>query len=102
MRLLTLCSLASREASLSYARVAEVLEMEESQVEELLIECIAHNLLDASLDQLPRTITVKHCVRRSFESEDWRALQRKLKMWRQNIASVVAAAAAEANSGASQ
>jgi hypothetical protein len=59
MRLLCLCTLAAQEPILTYARVAEALRVDRSEVEGWTIEAIGHGLLDATMDQLPETISIR-------------------------------------------
>lgn len=89
MRLLCLCSLAESESQLSYARVAEVLQVPEQEVELWVVEAVAHGLLEASVDQVPQLVAVSRCVHRSFGREQWLGLQQRLTAWRRNVAGLV-------------
>lgn len=89
MRLLCLCSLAESEPSLSYARVADTLQVSREEVELWVVEAVAHGLLEATVDQVPEIISVSRCIHRSFGKEQWVALQQRLALWRQNVAALV-------------
>lgn len=98
MRLLGLCALAARSTTsaasssqlLSYSDIAKALEVSsDEEVEEWVVEAISHGLMDASMDQLSRTIVVSRCVRVSFDREEWVTLQGKLAAWKNNLTSVL-------------
>lgn len=94
MRLLGLCLLAARNSTtqhvLTYADIAACLEVsEDEEVEEWVVEAISHGLMDASMDQLNKSIVISRCVQVSFEKEQWMHLQQKLKVWRGNLTSVL-------------
>jgi translation initiation factor 3 subunit M len=59
MRLLTLCSLCLGATELSYATIAQELQIEEQSVEKWVIKAVAANLIDARLNQLEKKIFIK-------------------------------------------
>lgn len=61
VKLLTLCSLAAQATNktLTYASVQTALQIDESEVEMWAVEAISENLLEATIDQLNSTITIK-------------------------------------------
>jgi hypothetical protein len=67
VRLLALCSLAaqSSEKALSFAAVQAALQVPAEEVELWVIEAIGERLLEASIDQIAGTVTVKY-VRACF------------------------------------
>jgi hypothetical protein len=60
LRLLCLSSLAETEPILTYSRVAEALKVDRAEVELWVVEAISGGLMDATIDQLPETITVRY------------------------------------------
>ena len=85
MRLLTLCSLASRQESISYADIAKGLEVPEAEVEVWAIKAMQAQLLDAKLDQLNRCLVVGHCAPRLFANKEWAGMRAKLVGWRSRM-----------------
>jgi translation initiation factor 3 subunit M len=85
MRLLTLCSLASRQQSIPYGEIASALEVAEEEVEMWAIKAIQANLVDARLDQLQRCLVVNHCSSRLFSQDQWKTMRVKLVGWRDRM-----------------
>ena len=85
MRLLSLCSLASRQQSIPYSDIASCLEVPEDDVEMWAIKAIQANLMDARLDQLQRCLIVNHCSSRLFSQDQWATMRVKLVGWRDRM-----------------
>lgn len=62
LQLLTLCSLAVTNNTLSYSAIAKALQINESEVETWVINGIGENVLDAKLDQQKQMVLVKYVV----------------------------------------
>lgn len=62
LQLLTLCSLAVTNNTLSYSAIAKALQINESEVETWVINGIGENVLDAKLDQQKQIVLVKYVV----------------------------------------
>ena len=58
MKLLTLCTLGSKMKFLSYAKIAEELEIKYEDVEEWVVDAISNKLLEASMDQFKSQVQV--------------------------------------------
>ena len=89
IRLLTLCSLGARQATLPYADIAAALKVDVGDVEMWVVEAISMGLLDASMDQFGAVVTVNRYAHRSFGPEQWAALQQRLKTLRATVAGVL-------------
>lgn len=61
MKLLTLCSLAAQATDkvLTFGAIQSALQVDAAEVELWVIEAIGERLLEASIDQLNSTVTVK-------------------------------------------
>lgn len=59
MRLLSFCSLASEESNFSFAKAAECMQVEQSEVERWVIRAVGAKLVDARMDQQAKVITIK-------------------------------------------
>jgi translation initiation factor 3 subunit M len=62
VKLLTLCSLAAQasDRSVSFLTIQEALQIDEAEVELWVIDAIGQRLLEASIDQLGCTVTIKY------------------------------------------
>lgn len=89
MKLLTLCSLAAKEQTLSYQAVATALNVSIDEVESWIVESISQGLLEVSMDQFKQIISVNKCVYRSFGINDWKGLQIKLSQLRANLLNIM-------------
>jgi hypothetical protein len=98
MRLLSLCSLASRQDSISYADIATCLQVGAEEVEMWAIKAMQAKLMDAKLDQLTRRLIINHCPARLFSKSQWSGMRGKLVAWRdrmQQLQQVIQAARAK-------
>ena len=75
MRLLSLCSLASRQDSISYADIATCLQVGAEEVEMWTIKAMQAKLMDAKLDQLTRRLIINHCPARLFSKSQWSGMR---------------------------
>ncbi|CED85008.1 Uncharacterized conserved protein, contains PCI domain [Phaffia rhodozyma] len=87
LALASLCS-ASSSGVVTYAEIAKVLSVEESEVESWIIDAIRLNILSAKLSQPSKTVRVQRAYLEEFGSNDWKSLQQKLAAWDENLASV--------------
>jgi translation initiation factor 3 subunit M len=93
MRVLSLCALAAdRGEEIPYSLVAEALQLPSvSDVESWVIDAVSTGLLLAKMDQLQQKVIVERSVVRKFDTEQWKALQTRLRLWKQSVGSVLAA-----------
>jgi translation initiation factor 3 subunit M len=89
IRLLTLATLAARQPRLSFAQIADALHIDAGQVEHWLIEAVSTGLIDAKIDQLSSVAIVSSSQQRVFGDQEWRNLQARLHLWRNNVATLV-------------
>merc|ERR1712150_120726 len=83
IRTLTLCSLATEKEVLSYDELFKALGVKnEDELEELLIEAVASQRLDASIDQEKNQVLIRRSIERQFEDDQWAAIADKLGNWR--------------------
>jgi len=85
LRSLTLATLGSQGQQVAYAALAKALQVDETEVENFVINAIADGTIDARIDQLRRSITVSRGVQRQFSRAQWVELGEKLESWRSNI-----------------
>lgn len=90
MRILSLCSLASEYEEIAYSVVAETLQLpSDNDVEKWVIAAVSSGLLEAKMDQLQFKVMVERSVVRRFEMDQWKALQSRLRLWKQNVGGVL-------------
>ena len=100
MRILSLCSLAADQESIPYADVANCLMTKADEqsgtdvdklVEQWVIGAVSSGLLLAKMDQLNKMVIVERCVVRQFDMEQWKVLQSRLSLWKQNVKGILTA-----------
>ncbi|KAF1805291.1 hypothetical protein V8B55DRAFT_1381061 [Mucor lusitanicus] len=95
MRLLSLASLGSENLSreLTYAEIANNLQIPEDEVEMWVIDVIRAGLVEAKLDQLNKTVIVHRSIYRVFGKEQWKKLSTSLSAWKDNLNEILAVVA---------
>lgn len=94
MQILSLCSLASEHEEIPYQSIADTLQIDGSDtkaVEAHVIAAVNSGLLQAKMDQLSQKVLVERCVVRKFDNPQWKALQDRLKAWKENVGSIITA-----------
>ncbi|KAF7352413.1 Eukaryotic translation initiation factor 3 subunit M [Mycena venus] len=102
IRLLTLASLGFKNIGqdLPYAKVAEALQVEPSEVEKWVIDVIRAGLLSGKLSQTSQSLHIIRSTARTFEREQWEALEKRLVAWKAGLAGVLEVVAAARKQGA--
>ncbi|EFA81648.1 proteasome component region PCI domain-containing protein [Heterostelium album PN500] len=85
IRLLSLATLTSEDASVSYASISKSLQIDEDKVEMWVIDAIASDLIDAKLDQLNRVVHVNSSTQRVFNKAQWTQLGLRIDAWRSSV-----------------
>ncbi|EEB92727.1 hypothetical protein MPER_08725, partial [Moniliophthora perniciosa FA553] len=80
IKLLALASLGFQNVgqNLPYSRIAEVLQVENAEVEKWVIDVIRVGLISGKLSQTKQTLHVTRSTARTFEREQWEALEKRL------------------------
>ena len=94
MRILSLCSLATEHEEIPYLSIANTLEIDATntmQVEAQVIAAVSSGLLQAKMDQLCQKVLVERCVVRKFDMPQWKTLQERLRVWKENVGSILKA-----------
>ncbi|KAF9481875.1 PCI domain-containing protein [Pholiota conissans] len=91
IRLLTLASLAFKHIgqNLSYSKVAEALLVNSSEVEKWVIDVIRAGLVWGKLSQTTQSLHISRATSRSFEKEQWQALEKRLLAWKTGLAEIL-------------
>lgn len=89
MRILSLCSLAAEHEEIPYQVVADTLQTTSGEVEKWVIAAVSSGLLSAKMDQLQEKVIVESCVVRKFDMDQWKALQSRLRLWKQNVGGIL-------------
>ncbi|KAE9409790.1 PCI-domain-containing protein [Gymnopus androsaceus JB14] len=91
IRLLTLASLGFKHigTKLPYSKVAEAIQVDVSEVEKWVIDVIRAGLLSGKLSQNSQTLHVIRATARTFEREQWKALEQRLLAWKSGLGSVL-------------
>ncbi|OBZ89096.1 Eukaryotic translation initiation factor 3 subunit M [Choanephora cucurbitarum] len=92
IRLLSLASLGSENLSreLTYAEIANSLQIPVEEVEMWVIDVIRAGLVEAKLDQLNKTVIVHRSIYRVFGKEQWKKLSTSLSAWKENLNEILA------------
>lgn len=85
MRYLSLASLASVQHEIAYTTIAKALQINENEVEQWVIACIAEGILEAKMDQMKNVIRVTRSLQRIFTRAQWKYLSDNLGAWKKNI-----------------
>eukprot|EP00357_Protocruzia_adherens_P018084 CAMPEP_0115045992 /NCGR_PEP_ID=MMETSP0216-20121206/48496_1 /TAXON_ID=223996 /ORGANISM="Protocruzia adherens, Strain Boccale" /LENGTH=415 /DNA_ID=CAMNT_0002429013 /DNA_START=31 /DNA_END=1278 /DNA_ORIENTATION=+ len=85
IRLLTLCSLAAGQKSLSYEAVAKALNIGKEDVEFWVVNAVSNQYMGAQIDELSESIHINHTTQRNFGQEDWKNLKTTISLWRSKI-----------------
>ncbi|GAM16831.1 hypothetical protein SAMD00019534_000060 [Acytostelium subglobosum LB1] len=85
IRLLSIATLTSEDATVPYSAIAKSLAIDENDVETWVIDAIANELIDAKLDQLNRLVHVNSSTQRVFNKAQWTQLGLRVDAWRTNI-----------------
>ncbi|KAK7062123.1 eukaryotic translation initiation factor 3 subunit M [Favolaschia claudopus] len=103
IRLLTLASLGFKNIGqdLPYVKVAEALQVEPSEVEKWVIDVIRAGLLSGKLSQTSQSLHIIRSTARTFEREQWEALEKRLVAWKAGLAGVLDVVAAARKQGGS-
>ncbi|KAJ6560455.1 hypothetical protein B0H19DRAFT_1147790 [Mycena capillaripes] len=101
IRLLTLASLGFKNIGqdLPYSKVAEALQVEPSEVEKWVIDVIRAGLLSGKLSQTSQSLHITRSTTRTFEREQWEALEKRLVAWKAGLAGVLEVVAAARKQG---
>jgi len=91
MRILSLCSLAAEHEEIPYSVVTETLQTDAGEVEKWVIAAVGSGLLSAKMDQLNKKVMVERSVVRKFDMQQWKALQSRLHLWKQNVGGILEA-----------
>lgn len=90
MRILSLCSLASEYEEIPYSKIAETLQLpSDTEVETWVIAAMSSGLLQAKMDQLQHMVMIESCVVRRFDMDQWKVLQKRLELWKENVGNVL-------------
>jgi COP9 signalosome complex subunit 7 len=82
LKLVSLISLASASKSLAYSRLLADLDIGSvRELEDLVIECIYHDMLDAKLDQRRACVEVAAAGARDVSADEAPALMAQLQQW---------------------
>ena len=59
IRLMTLCALGCEKSSLTFQEIATALDVRDDEVEEWVVEAVGEGILEAHMDQVNSTISVR-------------------------------------------
>ncbi|KAL1754733.1 hypothetical protein FB107DRAFT_263039 [Schizophyllum commune] len=91
IRLLTLASLGFKHVgqNLPYSTIAEALDVDAADVEKWVIDVIRAGLVLGKLSQTTKTLHIVRATARSFEREQWEALEKRLVAWKTGLVGVM-------------
>jgi hypothetical protein len=91
MKILSLCSVAAAHEEIPYSVLASTLQVTPDEVEKWVVAAVSSGLLSAKMDQLQMKVIIERCVVRKFDVEQWKVLQSRLHLWKQNVGGILAA-----------
>ncbi|KAG6828491.1 hypothetical protein H0H92_007806 [Tricholoma furcatifolium] len=91
IRLLTLASLAFQYIGrdLPYSKIAETIQVDATEVEKWAIDVIRVQLVWGKLSQTTKSLHVIRATARTFEKEQWEALEKRLLAWKSGLNGVL-------------
>ncbi|KAL0950227.1 hypothetical protein HGRIS_010214 [Hohenbuehelia grisea] len=91
IRLLSLASLGFQHIGhdLPYSTIAETLQVESSQVEKWVIDVVRVGLISGKLSQTTHTLHITRASARTFQLEEWKALEKRAVAWKAGLATVL-------------
>ncbi|KAF8165632.1 hypothetical protein B0H34DRAFT_671432 [Crassisporium funariophilum] len=93
IRLLTLASLAFKYVgqNLPYSKIAEALQVDPSEVEKWAIDVtvIRAGLVWGKLSQTTQSLHITRSTSRTFEREQWQALEKRLVSWKAGLSGIL-------------
>jgi len=88
MKLLSFMQLAENRSEISFDEIKHEIKLNESEVEEFLIDVIKTKLVRAKIAQGEQTVYVSSTMHRTFGPGDWQQLHQLLTQWKSNIYTV--------------
>jgi len=88
MKLLSFMQLAENRSEISFDEIKHSIQLNESEVEEFLIDVIKTKLVRAKIAQGDGTVYVSSTMHRTFGPGDWQQLHQLLTQWKSNIYTV--------------
>jgi len=88
VRLQQLAKLCSAESTVSFSKIAEVLQVDAVQVENWVIDVIGSGLVEAKIDQINENVIVTRSTLTAFGPAQWASLKTQLESWQANLAEV--------------
>ena len=89
VRTLALCTLCSETNSVLYGDIANKLCITQDEVEMYVIEAMSLGLLNAKIDSMEKSITVKSVHHPLLEHTHWAALNERLLSWYTAVSTLV-------------
>jgi len=88
VRLLNLAYICAGHNTVAFGTIASALSIDESAIEEWVIDLIRVGLVEAKVDQVNSQVIVSRSIHGSFEDDQWAVLKAKLGGWQRNIVQV--------------
>jgi translation initiation factor 3 subunit M len=103
IKLLTITSLSHSNVGkdVSYSNIASAIHVESSAVEKWIIDSIRTGLVTARISQTKQSVRIIRATARSFEREQWEALEQRLISWKSGLTDVLEVVASARRQGAS-
>ncbi|KAG7097359.1 hypothetical protein E1B28_004710 [Marasmius oreades] len=91
IKLLTLASLGFKNVGqdLPYSKIAEAIQVDISEIEKWVIDVIRAGLLWGKLSQTKQTLQIIRSTARTFERDQWEALEKRLLAWKSGLNNVL-------------
>eukprot|EP00043_Microstomoeca_roanoka_P028960 m.20284 g.20284 ORF g.20284 m.20284 type:complete len:399 (+) comp8849_c0_seq1:318-1514(+) len=88
VQLMSVAAFCSNKTQVTFAELAAGLGVSEEEAEDLVVDATCQSLMEATIDQMQRVISVTRVVNQQFVQDDWALLEKQLQAWAANIQQV--------------
>ncbi|KAK8809757.1 hypothetical protein WA158_000700 [Blastocystis sp. Blastoise] len=88
-RLSLLLSLLNNKTIVEFKDIATALQISENEVERWIIAAYKQKLVEGKINQVNKTFTITRTTCLEFTSDDWNALQNKIRSWKNTIQNAI-------------
>lgn len=77
-----ICSLNTQVTNFSYQELSQLLNIDVEEIELWAIDAIQNKIIDAKIDQMSEVIVIKSHMLREIKLQEWKAIQQKIRAWK--------------------
>lgn len=80
-----ICTLNTQVTNFSYTELSQLLNIDMEEIEFWAIDAIQNKIIDAKIDQLHEVIVIKSHMLREIKLAEWKAIQEKIRAWKERF-----------------